>query len=36
VMSYADVFLLLTALFVAIAAFGLFMKRPQPTAAAAH
>jgi MFS transporter, DHA2 family, multidrug resistance protein len=36
VMSYADVFLLLTALFVAIAGFGLFMKRPQPTAAAAH
>jgi len=35
VMSYADVFLLLTALFVAVAAFGLFMKRPQPTAAAA-
>ena len=36
VMSYADVFLLLTVLFVAIAAFGLFMKRPQGTAAAAH
>jgi len=35
VMSYADVFLLLTALFVAIAALGLFMKRPPPAAAAA-
>jgi len=35
VMSYADVFLLLTALFVAIAALGLLMKRPPPAAAAA-
>ena len=35
VMSYADVFLLLTVLFVAIAAFGLFMKRPPSVAAAA-
>ena len=35
VMSYADVFVLLTVLFVAIAALGLFMKRPQPQAAAA-
>ncbi len=29
VMSYADVFLLLTVLFLALAAFGLLMKRPQ-------
>jgi MFS transporter, DHA2 family, multidrug resistance protein len=29
VMSYADVFLLLTVIFVAIAALGLLMKRPQ-------
>jgi DHA2 family multidrug resistance protein len=35
VMSYADVFLLLTAIFIVIAAFGLLMKRPQPVAAAA-
>jgi MFS transporter, DHA2 family, multidrug resistance protein len=35
VMSYADVFLLLTVTFVAIAAFGLLMKRPQPAGAAA-
>jgi MFS transporter, DHA2 family, multidrug resistance protein len=35
VMSYADVFLLLTVIFIAIAAFGLLMKRPQPVGAAA-
>ena len=29
VMSYADVFLMLTVLFLALAAFGLLMKRPQ-------
>jgi len=33
-MSYADVFLLLTVLFLAVAALGLVMKRP-PTAASA-
>jgi MFS transporter, DHA2 family, multidrug resistance protein len=35
VMSYADVFLLLTVIFVIIAAFGLLMKRPKPVGAAA-
>jgi MFS transporter, DHA2 family, multidrug resistance protein len=34
VMSYADVFLLLTVIFLAIAAFGLLMKRPQQPAGA--
>ncbi len=34
VMSYADVFLLLTVLFLGIAAFGLFMKRPKAAAGA--
>jgi MFS transporter, DHA2 family, multidrug resistance protein len=34
VMSYADVFLLLTALFFIVAAFGIFMKRPQAPAEA--
>ena len=33
VMSYADVFLMLTALFLALAAFGLLMKRPKAAAA---
>jgi DHA2 family multidrug resistance protein len=35
VMSYADVFLLLTVIFVIVAAFGLVMKRPAPAGAAA-
>jgi MFS transporter, DHA2 family, multidrug resistance protein len=34
VMSYADVFLLLTVLFLVLAAFGLLMKRPHPQAGA--
>lgn len=34
VMSYADVFLMLTVLFVVLAAFGLLMKRPQAAAGA--
>jgi DHA2 family multidrug resistance protein len=34
VMSYADVFLMLTVLFFVLAAFGLLMKRPQAAAAA--
>jgi DHA2 family multidrug resistance protein len=34
VMSYADVFLIMTILFLAIAAFGLVMKRPQAPAGA--
>ncbi len=34
VLSYADVFLMLTVLFLALAAFGLLMKRPQPQAGA--
>jgi DHA2 family multidrug resistance protein len=34
VMSYADVFLMLTVLFLVLAAFGLLMKRPQAAAAA--
>ncbi len=35
VMSYADVFLLLTVLFLGLAALGILMKRPQPPAGAA-
>jgi DHA2 family multidrug resistance protein len=35
VMSFADVFLMLTVLFLALAALGIFMKRPAPAAAAA-
>ncbi len=35
VMSYADVFLLLTVLFLVLAAFGFLMKRPQAPAGAA-
>jgi DHA2 family multidrug resistance protein len=34
VMAFADVFLLLTALFVGLALFALVMKRPKPGAAA--
>ncbi len=34
VMSYADVFLMLTVLFLGLAAFGLFMKRPKAAAGA--
>jgi DHA2 family multidrug resistance protein len=34
VMSFADVFLMLTALFVTLAALGVLMKRPDPAAAA--
>ena len=34
VMSYADVFLMLTVLFVALAACGILMKRPQAPAGA--
>ena len=33
VMSFADVFVILTVLFVALAALGIFMKRPAPLAA---
>jgi DHA2 family multidrug resistance protein len=33
VLSYADVFLMLTVLFLALAAFALLMKRPKPQAA---
>jgi MFS transporter, DHA2 family, multidrug resistance protein len=36
VMSYADVFLMMTVLFFALAAFGLLMKRPPAVAAAEH
>jgi DHA2 family multidrug resistance protein len=36
VMSFADVFLLLTVLFVALAALGVIMKRPAPVAAGAE
>ncbi len=36
VMSYADVFLMMTVLFLALAAFGLLMKRPQAAVAAEH
>jgi DHA2 family multidrug resistance protein len=32
VMSYADVFLMMTVLFLGLAAFGLLMKRPQAPA----
>jgi DHA2 family multidrug resistance protein len=35
VMSFADVFLMLTILFVALAAAGVVMKRPVPVAAGA-
>ena len=35
VMSFADVFLMLTVLFVALAALGIIMKRPAPVAAGA-
>jgi DHA2 family multidrug resistance protein len=35
VMSYADVFLMLTVIFLGLAAFGIFMKRPQVPAGAA-
>ncbi len=35
VMSFADVFLMLTVLFVALACFGIVMKRPAPAAAGA-
>ena len=35
VMSFADVFLILTVLFVALAAFGIIMRRPEPLAAGA-
>jgi DHA2 family multidrug resistance protein len=35
VMAFADVFLLLTVLFVALAALGFIMKRPAPVAAEA-
>jgi MFS transporter, DHA2 family, multidrug resistance protein len=35
VMSYADVFLLITVLFLGLAAFAIVMKRPQPAAAGA-
>jgi len=34
VLSYADVFLMLTVLFLVLAGFGLLMKRPRPQAAA--
>ena len=34
VLSYADVFLMLTVLFLVLAAFGLLMKKPQPQAGA--
>jgi DHA2 family multidrug resistance protein len=34
VMSYADVFLMLTVLFLVLAGFGMLMKRPQPAAGA--
>jgi DHA2 family multidrug resistance protein len=36
VMSFADVFLMLTTLFVALAAAGVVMKRPVPAAAPAE
>jgi DHA2 family multidrug resistance protein len=35
VMSFADVFLMLTVLFVMLAALGIIMKRPAPVAAGA-
>jgi hypothetical protein len=34
VLSYADVFLMLTVLFLVLAVFGLLMKRPRPQAGA--
>jgi DHA2 family multidrug resistance protein len=34
-MSFADVFLMLTVLFVTLAALGVMMKRPKPVAAGA-
>ena len=36
VMSYADVFMILTVLFVGLAALGIIMRRPQPAGAAAE
>ena len=36
VMSYADLFLILTVLFLALAALGVIMRRPQPVAAGAE
>jgi DHA2 family multidrug resistance protein len=36
VMSYADVFLMMTVLFLVLAAFGLLMKRPKAAVAAEH
>jgi DHA2 family multidrug resistance protein len=36
VMSYADVFLMLTVLFLGLAALGFLMRRPQATAAPSH
>ena len=36
VMSFADVFLILTVLFVGLAALGVIMRRPQPAGAAAE
>jgi len=35
VMSFADVFFILTVLFVMLAALGIIMKRPAPAAAGA-
>ena len=35
VMSFADVFVILTALFVVLTAFGILMRRPEPLAAGA-
>lgn len=35
VMSFADLFLMLTVLFVGLAALGIIMKRPAPAPAAA-
>ena len=36
VMSFADVFLMLTVLFLVLAAFGVIMKKPAPAAASAE
>jgi len=36
VMSFADVFLMLTVLFVGLAMLGVIMRRPQPVGAAAE
>jgi DHA2 family multidrug resistance protein len=36
VMSFADVFLLLTVLFVGLAALGILMRRPAAVAAGGH